>query len=69
MFISHVSGHCYDANTGQPPRGLQFTLTTNNSDHVQDTIVMANLVGHMVLVWSHDTWSHCTWLGYMVLGL
>ena len=38
------SGHCHDANTGQPPRGLQFTLGTNTSDIVMDTIVMANLV-------------------------
>ena len=36
-------GHCHDANTGQPPRGLQFTLG-HMSDVVMDTIVMANLV-------------------------
>ncbi|XP_071839309.1 UDP-glucose:glycoprotein glucosyltransferase 1-like isoform X2 [Apostichopus japonicus] len=38
-----LEGHCFEQNTGQPPRGLQFTLGTK-SDPVQvDTIVMANL--------------------------
>lgn len=38
-----IEGHCYDANSGQPPRGLQFVLATNTSDVTMDTIVMANL--------------------------
>ncbi len=38
------SGHCYDSQTGQPPRGLQFILGTNSTPAIVDTIVMANLV-------------------------
>lgn len=37
-------GHCSDVNTGQPPRGLQFTLGTKANLEKFDTIVMANLV-------------------------
>ena len=44
-FYSIFSGHCQDANTGAPPRGLQFTLGTKNRPEMFDTIVMANLVG------------------------
>lgn len=50
-----LEGHCYDITTGQPPRGLQFTLGASASPVVMDTIVMANLVmtcaprGHRVL--------------------
>ena len=41
-----LEGHCYDAESGQPPRGLQFVLGTENSADTAavDTIVMANLV-------------------------
>lgn len=39
-----LEGHCYDITTGQPPRGLQFTLGTSTKPVVVDTIVMANLV-------------------------
>lgn len=39
-----LEGHCYDITTGQPPRGLQFTLGTSASPVIVDTIVMANLV-------------------------
>lgn len=39
-----LEGHCYDITTGQPPRGLQFTLGTSTSPVIVDTIVMANLV-------------------------
>lgn len=42
-FIS-VLGHCSDSSSGQPPRGLQFTLGTNTTKAMVDTIVMANLV-------------------------
>lgn len=39
-----LEGHCYDITTGQPPRGLQFTLGTSAQPVTVDTIVMANLV-------------------------
>ena len=39
-----LEGHCFDLTTGQPPRGLQFTLGTGQRPLRQDTIVMANLV-------------------------
>ncbi|CAH2246338.1 UDP-glucose:glyco glucosyltransferase 1 isoform X2 [Pelobates cultripes] len=38
-----LEGHCFDVSTGQPPRGLQFTLGTPTNPVVVDTIVMANL--------------------------
>lgn len=50
-----LEGHCHDANTGQPPRGLQFTLGTNMSDVVMDTIVMANL-GYFQLKANPGAW-------------
>ena len=42
--IDSVPGHCADARSGQPPRGLQFTLGTRTKPDMFDTIVMANLV-------------------------
>lgn len=39
-----LEGHCFDVSTGQPPRGLQFTLGTASDPVIVDTIVMANLV-------------------------
>ena len=41
-----LEGHCYEADSGQPPRGLQFILgrTDKPDSAVFDTIVMANLV-------------------------
>lgn len=39
-----LEGHCFDVTTGQPPRGLQFTLGTASDPVRVDTIVMANLV-------------------------
>ncbi|KAL4220092.1 UDP-glucose:glycoprotein glucosyltransferase 1 [Mactra antiquata] len=51
-----LEGHCYDANTGQPPRGLQFILGTNTSDVVMDTIVMANL-GYFQLKANPGAWT------------
>ena len=39
-----LEGHCFDATTSQPPRGLQFTLGTEKQPALVDTIVMANLV-------------------------
>ncbi|KAA0715726.1 UDP-glucose:glycoprotein glucosyltransferase 2 [Triplophysa tibetana] len=38
-----LEGHCFDLSTGQPPRGLQFTLGMRREPLMQDTIVMANL--------------------------
>lgn len=39
-----LEGHCFDVSSGQPPRGLQFTLGTASDPVIVDTIVMANLV-------------------------
>lgn len=39
-----LEGHCFDVSSGQPPRGLQFTLGTAADPVIVDTIVMANLV-------------------------
>ena len=38
-----VEGHCTDVRSGQPPRGLQFTLGTQMHPLLFDTIVMSNL--------------------------
>ncbi len=38
-----LEGHCFEAYTGNPPRGLQLTLGTKDEPVVVDTIVMANL--------------------------
>eukprot|EP00795_Rhopilema_esculentum_P016308 gene16308-7695_t len=38
-----IEGHCQDAGSGAPPRGLQFTLGTQHKPEMFDTIVMANL--------------------------
>lgn len=51
-----LEGHCYDSATGQPPRGLQFTLGSNTTDVVQDTIVMANL-GYFQLKANPGAWN------------
>ncbi|KAI1724172.1 UDP-glucose:Glycoprotein glucosyltransferase domain-containing protein [Ditylenchus destructor] len=39
-----LEGHCFDEVTGNPPRGLQYTLGTQNEPSRYDTIVMANLL-------------------------
>lgn len=47
-----LEGHCFDVTTGQPPRGLQFTLGTASDPVIVDTIVMANLVsGRHRFIW------------------
>lgn len=51
-----LEGHCYDITTGQPPRGLQFTLGTSTSPVIVDTIVMANLVS-IQLKLATNNWS------------
>ncbi|XP_021585602.2 UDP-glucose:glycoprotein glucosyltransferase 2 isoform X3 [Ictidomys tridecemlineatus] len=50
-----LEGHCFDATTEQPPRGLQFTLGTKNKPVVVDTIVMANL-GYFQLKANPGAW-------------
>ncbi|XP_039203086.1 UDP-glucose:glycoprotein glucosyltransferase 1 isoform X1 [Crotalus tigris] len=50
-----LEGHCYDITTGQPPRGLQFTLGTSTDPVVVDTIVMANL-GYFQLKANPGSW-------------
>uniref|UniRef100_A0A8C4VA49 UDP-glucose ceramide glucosyltransferase-like 1 n=1 Tax=Falco tinnunculus TaxID=100819 RepID=A0A8C4VA49_FALTI len=51
-----LEGHCYDITTGQPPRGLQFTLGTSTSPVIVDTIVMANL-GYFQLKANPGAWT------------
>uniref|UniRef100_A0A8C5LDS4 UDP-glucose:glycoprotein glucosyltransferase 1 n=1 Tax=Jaculus jaculus TaxID=51337 RepID=A0A8C5LDS4_JACJA len=50
-----LEGHCYDITTGQPPRGLQFTLGTSANPVMVDTIVMANL-GYFQLKANPGAW-------------
>ncbi|XP_056004849.1 UDP-glucose:glycoprotein glucosyltransferase 1-like isoform X3 [Ostrea edulis] len=50
-----MEGHCSDITSGQPPRGLQFTLGTNISKPLVDTIVMANL-GYFQLKANPGVW-------------
>ncbi|TKC43445.1 hypothetical protein EI555_020276, partial [Monodon monoceros] len=50
-----LEGHCYDITTGQPPRGLQFTLGTSAQPVIVDTIVMANL-GYFQLKANPGAW-------------
>ncbi|KAK7477135.1 hypothetical protein BaRGS_00031621 [Batillaria attramentaria] len=51
-----LEGHCSDASTMQPPRGLQFILGTETQPAVVDTIVMANL-GYFQLKASPGVWK------------
>ncbi|XP_037395129.1 UDP-glucose:glycoprotein glucosyltransferase 2 isoform X3 [Pygocentrus nattereri] len=50
-----LEGHCFDLSTGQPPRGLQFTLGMKQNPLMQDTIVMANL-GYFQLKANPGAW-------------
>ncbi|KAJ8389769.1 hypothetical protein AAFF_G00114750 [Aldrovandia affinis] len=50
-----LEGHCFDLSTGQPPRGLQFTLGMRQAPLAQDTIVMANL-GYFQLKANPGAW-------------
>ena len=43
-----LEGHCFDLSSGQPPRGLQFTLGMSRDPLMYDTIVMANLVSDLL---------------------
>ncbi|GBP03861.1 UDP-glucose:glycoprotein glucosyltransferase [Eumeta japonica] len=51
-----LEGHCFDAATGAPPRGLQMTLGTQNDPTMVDTIVMANL-GYFQLKANPGVWT------------
>ncbi|XP_037542094.1 UDP-glucose:glycoprotein glucosyltransferase 2 [Nematolebias whitei] len=50
-----LEGHCFDLSTGQPPRGLQFTLGSSRDLLMYDTIVMANL-GYFQLKANPGAW-------------
>ncbi|CAH1102652.1 unnamed protein product [Psylliodes chrysocephalus] len=50
-----LEGHCFEQNTGSPPRGLQITLGTENQPVIVDTIVMANL-GYFQLKANPGAW-------------
>lgn len=50
-----LEGHCFEQSTGNPPRGLQFTLGTNSTPVIVDTIVMANL-GYFQLKANPGAW-------------
>ncbi|XP_014855247.1 PREDICTED: UDP-glucose:glycoprotein glucosyltransferase 1 isoform X2 [Poecilia mexicana] len=50
-----LEGHCFDVSSGQPPRGLQFTLGTAAEPVIVDTIVMANL-GYFQLKANPGAW-------------
>ncbi|XP_060516530.1 UDP-glucose:glycoprotein glucosyltransferase isoform X2 [Cylas formicarius] len=50
-----VEGHCFEQNSGSPPRGLQITLGTENKPVIVDTIVMANL-GYFQLKANPGAW-------------
>ncbi|XP_015482881.1 UDP-glucose:glycoprotein glucosyltransferase 2 isoform X1 [Parus major] len=56
--LEHIllEGHCFDVKTGQPPRGLQFTLGTKKNPVMVDTIVMANL-GYFQLKANPGAWT------------
>lgn len=49
-----LEGHCFDLSTGQPPRGLQFTLGMSQNPLMYDTIVMANLVSRFFYFQAYD---------------
>ncbi|CAG2166772.1 unnamed protein product [Oppiella nova] len=51
-----LEGHCFEQSSGNPPRGLQFTLGTNSTPVVVDTIVMANL-GYFQLKANPGLWN------------
>lgn len=62
-----LEGHCFDVSSGQPPRGLQFTLGTASDPVIMDTIVMANLVSYggvsgSGLLWQFNDIIKLSWL-------
>ncbi|XP_055965654.1 UDP-glucose:glycoprotein glucosyltransferase 2 [Sorex fumeus] len=50
-----LEGHCFDVDTDQPPRGLQFVLGSQRNPAAVDTIVMANL-GYFQLKANPGAW-------------
>ncbi|XP_065333723.1 UDP-glucose:glycoprotein glucosyltransferase isoform X1 [Cloeon dipterum] len=50
-----LEGHCSEAMSGAPPRGLQVTLGTRHNPVLVDTIVMANL-GYFQLKANPGSW-------------
>ncbi|KAJ8920947.1 hypothetical protein NQ315_015740 [Exocentrus adspersus] len=50
-----LEGHCFEQNSGSPPRGLQITLGTESQPVMVDTIVMANL-GYFQLKANPGAW-------------
>lgn len=50
-----LEGHCFEATSGSPPRGLQITLGTERQPVIVDTIVMANL-GYFQLKANPGAW-------------
>lgn len=51
-----LEGHCFDAASGAPPRGLQLILGTKSQPALVDTIVMANL-GYFQLKANPGAWT------------
>ena len=52
----HDTGHCYEKESREPPRGLQLLLGTKDQPHMVDTIVMANL-GYWQLKAAPGVWT------------
>ncbi|KAK7083347.1 UDP-glucose:glycoprotein glucosyltransferase 1, partial [Halocaridina rubra] len=50
-----LEGHCFEQSSGNPPRGLQFTLGNRQHPVMVDTIVMANL-GYFQLKANPGAW-------------
>lgn len=50
-----LEGHCFEQSSGNPPRGLQFTLGNRQQPVLVDTIVMANL-GYFQLKANPGAW-------------
>lgn len=50
-----LEGHCFEQSSGNPPRGLQFTLGNRQQPVMYDTIVMANL-GYFQLKANPGAW-------------
>ncbi|XP_042221378.1 UDP-glucose:glycoprotein glucosyltransferase 1-like isoform X2 [Homarus americanus] len=50
-----LEGHCFEQSSGNPPRGLQFTLGNIQQPVMVDTIVMANL-GYFQLKANPGAW-------------
>jgi hypothetical protein len=51
-----LTGHCFDAKTREPPRGLQMALGSARAPRMVDTIVMANL-GYFQLKAAPGVWN------------